>query len=271
MRAINSYSKIMIMNKSAVLKVAGAAALAGSTQAYGQIVQLSLPANLTLPTPTNSEMAHPDYFRSFASEDYTVQPSSSIGTDFYFSAFYSRPTPYFGTGVYPMKIGNGVAGTYIGGTFYASGLAAGTKIGTDTTLTFDTQTAASLATYNNLAILAGSSDGMNSQNTSTLLNAQQPNMPVYLGFQFVDGQNNVHDGWLELNSTLSGDPSSPGGLTFLGGAYNSVADTGDGTGDILVGEVPEPGTISSLVMGAAALGCVGLMRRRRAAVATAQD
>jgi hypothetical protein len=250
------------MGKSVALKLAGAAALAGSTQAYGQIVELTLPANLTLPTPTNSNPNFPDESFSFAGENYIVQPSSSIGPDFYFSAFFSNPSPYFGTAVYSLKAGNGVAGTYANGSFYASALATGTRIGSDT-LTFDT---AALANPNPYAFLAASSDGANSANPRTFTNAQLPNTPVYIGFQFKDGLNNVHDGWLELNSTLSGGPTSPGGLTFIAGAYNSVADTGTGAGDILVGEVPEPGTISSLVLGAAALVGVGLLRRRRASL-----
>jgi hypothetical protein len=240
------------------LKLAGAAALAGSTQAYGQIVELTLPPLLTLPAPTNSRPNFPDETFSFTGESYSVQPSSSIGPDFYFSAFYSNPTPYFNTAVYPLNPGNGVVVTYAGSN-YATALTVGDKIGSDTPLTFDT--------VSDVAILAGSSDGNNSANPNTLPNAQPVNTSVYIGFQFKDGLNNVHDGWMELDSTLSVGETSPGGLTFMRGAYNSVADTGNGAGDILVGEVPEPGTISSLVLGAAALVGVGLLRRRRASLA----
>ena len=97
------------------------------------------------------------------------------------------------------------------------------------------------------------------------------NTAEYLGFQFLDTDDGlVHDGWLEIENETYTSATNPGGLIFLGGAYNTVADSAGGT--ILAGQsapaaVPEPGTLSALALGAAGLVGVGLKRRRKAALA----
>jgi hypothetical protein len=93
----------------------------------------------------------------------------------------------------------------------------------------------------------------------------QPNTPYYIGFQFLGADGFQHDGWLEVESDTYASAGSPGGFNFLGGAYNTTPDSQGGT--IIVGQVPEPGTLGALALGAAMLAGVGLKRRRTAAQA----
>jgi hypothetical protein len=266
------------MSKSAAFKLAGAAALAGSTQAYGQVILMTpsmLPSNIPGgPPQTNTSETY----------DVTAGVTNGGSPDFTFqyvnSSFVYAGTTYynFSTYISNLKAKSAIASTFNGPFLYADALAVGTKIGIDTPLQFNQPNTSYTYTspttglpvtraINPVTYLTYTFDGGSSGGEQ-----QQPNSPYYIGFQFTDGvDGKIHDGWLELESNTYTDPGNPGGLIFLGGAYNSVADTGDGAGDILVGEVPEPGTISSLVLGAAALVGVGLMRRRRAALAAAQD
>jgi hypothetical protein len=246
------------MEKSLTLKLAGAVALAGSSQAYGQILPLTLPTNVPGVPPDGSEN----------SEFYTVlsgiTSGSPTGADFKFE--YYNGSSYFFTGATPIKLTTGVAVNYPGG-FYDSAIAFGTKIGTDT-YSF-TKGFGPGASPSNLTVLAQSYPG------GPVTSYMQPNTPTYLGFQFADGSGNIHDGYLELESATYTSPTSPGGLLFLSGAYNATPDIGDGLGDVTAGEAPaaapEPSTLSALVLGAAALGGIGLARRRRTALVTAQD
>jgi hypothetical protein len=226
------------MDKSTALKLAGAAALAGSSQAYGQIVPLTpLPSALNT-TPGGS-----------STEYYTLggSTSTSPGGDLQID-LYEDNSGNLSVDVLPVQSTDAVAGFSFpsSGVQYAfpAPLTFGAKIGTGSanTPTFFTGDPA----YPFFAIPF----------------AQLPNSPQYIGFQFGPA-GNIHDGYLELDSL------SPGDLTFLSGAYNSVAEDGLGGGDIFA--VPEPSTLSALVLGAVALGGLGLARRRRSALAVAQD
>jgi hypothetical protein len=258
------------MNRSAhAFKLAGAAALAGSTQAYGQIVLIT-PSNL----PSNITGYAPTYPAPLVTETYDVSAGETNGgtPDFsfhywnssYFYAGTGKTYSTFYTSVANLKMGAAIASSFQGTPFlYADAISAGTKIGSDTLNFYQPTRLVNPVTYLTYTYQGATVNGL-----------QQPNTPTYLGFQFTGADSQIHDGWLELESETYTSPSSPGGLIFLGGAYNSVADPGadsGGVGDIFAGEVPEPGTISSLMLGAAALVGVGLMRRRRASLVIAQD
>jgi hypothetical protein len=258
------------MNKSVALKLAGAAAMAGSTQAYGQIVLLTLPDNI--PGSPDSAGRIPgsseyyDVLAGLSSSSPTDDSNPNFHPDFIFS--YDNTGGYFFTTVSGIKTGSATSGVLATGpgpyfytTVYANAVAKGTNIGLDTPPTFYSNPAPATYPSTYLTIQGG-------PNT-----IQQPDSPTYLAFQFTDGYDGlVHNGYLELETATYTDESNKGGLIFLGGAFNSVAaDAPGGAGDILAGAVPEPGTISSLMLGAAALGGVGLLRRRRAAFLIAQD
>jgi hypothetical protein len=238
------------------VKLAGAVALAGSSQAYGQIIPLA-----TLPTDITSSFGNGNTIEYYNVLTGASTPNFISGDNFRFevsSGLYYGST-FFNSAVIPLQLTDAVA-VPNSGAYNASAISAGTKIGSDT-YSFSQGT-------NFTPGVAGSGP----ENKIYLVNSyppavfsnQQPNTPTYLGFQFADALGNVHDGYLEVDTTY--DMSSGNDtLEFLGGAYNSATDNGTGSGDITT--APEPGTLASLVLGAAALGAVGLMRRRRSFLA----
>jgi hypothetical protein len=227
------------MRKSMAVKLAGAAALASASQAYGQIIPLDLPGTVTDLGPGTE----PQEFYNLSAGG--VDLTTNTGPDFRFEYDNGGGGYIFSGAKIYAGAGGGVA---VAVNYYAPEVPAGTKVGSDT-FTFTTGTYSSFLVQN---VAYG----------DTYSN-QQPNTPEYLVFQFTGTDNKLHDGYFEVE-TLAGGPGTVGSFAFLQGAYNSQPDTGDGLGDIVV---PEPGTLSSLIMGAAALGAVGLVRRRRAIAA----
>jgi hypothetical protein len=255
------------MKQSAyALKLAGAAALAGSSQAYGQIIPITPPTNIT--NPSGAVMFMSEYYNVLTGVTNTSGTPSPTD-DFNFS-YYLSTNGNSSTYVDGLKATSLIASTYAVGYLYADALAKGTKIGTDTPLQFNQ--ISHIPSYPAIYLTDVEGDGT----VTTPSNLQQPNVDEYLGFQFLDSNDGlIHNGWLELDS-----PTYPGsnlsGITFIAGAYNSIPDSAPGgLGDIAAGEepaaVPEPGSLSLLVLGAAALGGIGLAHRRRAALAVAQD
>jgi hypothetical protein len=226
------------MEKSLALKLAGAAAMAGSSQAYGQIIQLTLPGNLVaVPFVEQGE-----YYNVLTG---VSTPGFVSGDNFKFEIYTGY---YFFTAAKPLGLKDGVAVNYPGG-FYDSAVGFGAKVGSDT--------------YSFTKGPGNSSGALTVLAQSYGTPFQQSNTNQILGFQFADGSGNIHNGYLELDSETP-TLTNPGGLFFIGGAYNSKIDGTPG-GDIFT--VPEPSTLSALVLGAAALGGLGLARRRRTALA----
>ena len=234
-----------------------AAAIAGSTQAYGQIIPIaSLPSDITSNPATGANTI--EYYNVLTG---VTTPNQVPGDDFRFEV---ASGPYGGgtfanSAVVPIQLKDSIAVTNAALYPPAAAISAGTKIGSDT-YSFSSPTApftGAPGTPEDKIYLVGVYDG-------TPYTAQQPNSPTYLGFQFADATGNIHDGYFELETTVDATTGADT-LEFLNGAYNSAVDTGNGSGDITAGEmdIPEPGTLSSLVLGAAALAGVGLMRRRR--------
>jgi hypothetical protein len=247
------------------VKLAGAAVLAGSTQAYGQIISITPPTNITNPSPTGG--TDPGAV-NVQHEGYNVltgvtTPGPGLATDDFLFGYYISGGDYFSQSyIKGLKSTSLVASanayspvlqaTYL----YANALPKGANI--PDALSFNQAGAPGIY------LTSVAADGT----VTTPSNYQQPNTDEYLGFQFTDSNDNqIHYGWIELDSvTYPG--SNLSGINFIAAAYNAQPGAA-----ILAGEVetPEPGTISSLLLGAAALGGVGLMRRRRAGLATVQN
>jgi len=243
------------MRQSTAVKLASAVALAGSTQAYGQIVPIALSnGNLTGGAPGST----PDQTEYLDVQTGVFSNTQQTDDNFIFGYHNGG---YFVTSVLGISSSDKVAGSYnFIGYLYSAALTPGTTIGSDKGTTFyQGNGPASYKAY--LALV-------NNSNNSTL-SPMAANADEYLGFQFqdtADGQ--IHNGYIELESATYTSAGSPGGLFFIGEAYNSIPDNAaDGAGDITVEAIPEPGTISSLMLGAAALGGVGLLRRRRSVLA----
>ncbi len=244
-----------MMNKAVAFKLAGAAALAGSSQAYGSIVVVTPPNNLNgFPDDGSQSQEIEGYDFYTGQTNPTTNPAD-------FSFKYNNIPFIFDifsnvySGVQGFNTGgptvNTVAATYTYG-YNADQLTVGTKVGND----------------NPLLQFVASYDTIGGPGVLTLTGSTTPQAEVtYMGVEFTDPSGVLHNGYLELE-VVNNTPSDPGGLFFLGAAYNSLsANAPDGAGDITVEALPEPGTISSLALGAAALGGVGLLRRRRSILA----
>lgn len=244
------------MSKSVTFKLAGAAALAASSQAYGQII-ITPPSNI----PGNDPSASPGFVNEFYDVQTGATSASATGpgftADFEFQYYNIAETGgnYFSTRIIPLLPGDSFAGN--GFYFYnADAIPSGAKVGSDNYTFVDSGGSYGSAT---LAESYGS--------PATSFSSQQVDQKTFLGFQFTGSDSLIHDGYIELESESYVSPSNPGGLIFFGAAYNSAADALDGSGDITTPAIPEPGTLSSLMLGAAALGGVGLLRRRRSLLA----
>ena len=241
---------------------AGAVAVAGTSQAYGTVINVAPPTTITGHAPSTAGTSR-EYWNPA-----TGKTSATTGADLVNFGYYNNSsTNEFFTGVYILSAtsgvpGGGVVGYYASNaTQYAYGLAKGTTIGTG-------------ATYSTFGQKAGYYSILSLTYKGTAYAIQKPGTTYYIGFQFTDTADGLlHDGWLELESDTYTSAANPGGLKFIASAFNNVADSAGGTiaiGAVGTNAIPEPGTLSALALGAAALGGVGLKRRRKNALVAAQ-
>ena len=236
--------------------LAGAVAVAGASQAYGTVINVAPPTTITGHTPSTAGTSR-EYWNPA-----TGTTSATTGADLINFGYYNNSsTNEFFTGMYVLN-GTGVVGYYASNaTQYAYGLAKGATIGTG-------------ATYATFGQKAGYYSILSLTYKGTAYAIQKPGTTYYVGFQFADSKDGLlHDGWVELESDTFTSTANPGGLKFIAAAYNDVSDAAGGTiaiGAVGTNAIPEPGTLSALALGAAALGGIGLKRRRQNASAAAQ-
>lgn len=235
--------------------LSGAIAFAGSTQAYGAVVNLTLPTNIPGHAPSTAGTTR-EYYNAetgVTSTTTTANPGYDLNLG-YFNGSATAPNEFF-TGVYVN--GGGIVSYYASNaTNYAYGVALGKTIGTG-------------GNYATFGQKTGYYSILSLTYNGTAYAIMQPGTSYYLGFQFTAADGMKHDGWLQLESDAYASAANPGGFKFLAGAYNTTPDAQGGI--IAAGQtaVPEPGTLSSLAVGAAALGGLGLKRRRSARAAAA--
>ena len=235
----------------------GAVALAGASQAYGTIVSVTPPTNIA-GVAANTAASTKEFWDI---DTGTTSATKTAASDIEFGYLNSSTYNESFTGIYVLNTGKSLAYYASNGTHYAYGLAQGAKIGTGSAYTF-TQSTTSFTI-------------MSLTYAGTAYAIQKPNYVEYVGFDFKAADGLIHDGWIELESVSSDGTVIDGGLKFIAAAYNSVPEASGGyiNAGLLTGgsAVPEPGTLSALALGAAGLAGVGLKRRRRAALAAAQD
>ncbi len=235
--------------------LAGAAAFAGATQSYGAIVNFTPPTNIPGHAPNTAASTKEFFDVDTGKTSATRTAASDLEFGYLNSSTYNESF----TGVYALNGGSTLAYYASNGTHYSYALAKGTVIGTGGPYGFSQSTTS-------FTIMSLTYAG-------TAYAIQKPNDIDYIGFQFKAADGLLHDGWIELESvSTDGGASIGGGLKFIAGAYNTVADSAGGTIMAGVGApaaVPEPGTLAALAAGAVALGGIGLQRRRRQAALAA--
>lgn len=228
------------MKRTRTLKgLAGAAALAGASQAYGTVVTVTPPANITGNDPatgssspvrryidldtgasSTSNFTGADLelaYRSFTSGSYVIQQS------FVFSLSGQTASYAVSGQYYAYKIGSGktIPGAY---TFGQSG------------------------TY-----LSHIATHVNSSDYGFWYLGQRG----FVGFSFTDKNGQLDYGYVEVETDAYQSVANPGGLQFFSLAYDNSG------GPITTGAVPEPSTLAALAFGGFGLAA-GAMRKRRA-------
>ena len=233
------------MRKSTITKattgLAGAIAIAGGTNAYGAVVNVTPPSNLTTTAGT-------------ATGPSTTWDVNKDGiADFTFSLRYPNGTGVAWQDNMQGATGNSVLGygSAANAFRYGSAFSLGTTIGT--TPPTGTAYATALQTimgsvYNGVPYGGFAYTGAPGTGSVAAGNLS------YAGFSFVVG-GNTYFGWLRMSVNA-------GNMTFVSAAYNNTPGA-----SIMAGAtaVPEPGTLAGLAMGAAALGGVAWRRRRKTA------
>ncbi len=245
--------KFNTMHRTSIKKatgLAGAVAIACGSSAYGAIVSVAPPADLTN-TPGGGG-AIPG-FGTFTGTFAFWDVNNDGTTDFEFTNRYPN-TAAGGYGVV-WQLGmntttaaaaatNGVvsyAGAFVR---YASALTAGTNI------------TATSAFSTSMQLVLGSRysyGGLGVYNYGGFASAVAPGTQRYAGFRFA-AADGTHYGWVQLSVNA-------GIIDFTNAAYQTTPNTA-----IVAGAVPEPGSMAALAAGAAAVG-VAIKRRRRAAKA----
>lgn len=220
--------------------LAGAMAIAGGTNAYGAIVNVQPPSNLTTTAGT-------------ATGPTTTWDVNKDGTaDFTFSIRYPNGTGVAWQDNMQGAAGNSVLGYGSAATYrYGSAFSLGTTIGP----TPPTGTAYSTALQTIMgSVYNGVPYGGFAYNGAPGTGSVSAGNLSYAGFSFVSGGNTYY-GWLRMSANA-------GNMTFVSAAYNNTPGATIAAGATAV---PEPGTLAGLAMGAAALGGVAWRRRRQAA------
>lgn len=215
----------------------GAAALAGASQSYGAIVTVTPPASIPGSATNSGARIYYDVDTGTTS---ITQTSGSDLEFLYENTVLSGGGSLFETDIKGLNGGSAAAYLFSSANIaYAYNIPFGAKIGTGGNYAFGQSTK-----YLTFMTLNYHGDTYNSQ--------LPENGNYFVGFQFKASDGLLHDGWVELDSETYTDAANPGGLLFLGLAYNTTPDSQGGT--ILAGQtaaVPEPGTLAALALGAA--------------------
>jgi len=214
---------------------AGAAALAGATQAYSAIVVVTPPANIPGNDPATGTATPTRVFldldgngtndiqlayRSFTSGAYVIQQS------FVFSLTGQTASYYLGGGqYYAYKLGS--AAVIPGASNFAQSASYLTHIATN-------------VNGNDYGFWALGDRG-------------------FIGFSFLNASNQLDYGYIELETDVFTNAASPGGLRFFSVAYDNSG------APIAAGAVPEPSTLAALAFGGAGLAAAAFRRRKQAA------
>ncbi len=215
--------------------LAGAAALAAGTEAYGSVVSVAAPTNFVPASgTTNPANTRPWDVNSDGTADFELffQQSSTNGN--WVSGIYG----YGGAGI---NCASGYAGPYV---TYVYRLGTGAMIGPATPFYQAT---------GYVAVFASKFSGVLYGQWSA------PNTTGYVGFEFT-ATDGIHFGYFKVTTNRFQNAANPGGQVFAEAFYETTPNT-----PITI--VPEPSSLAALALGSALLGGVALRRRKGAAKA----
>jgi len=215
--------------------LAGAAALAASTEAYGAVVSVTPPANF-IPTSGVTNPAHqaPWDVNSDGTADFSLFFSQASTGGNWVSGIYG----YGGAGI---AAASAYAGPYV---TYVYRLGAGAVVGPASPFY-------QAAGY--VAVFASKFSGILYGQFSA------PNSTGYVGFEFT-AADGIHFGYFQVTTDHFVNAGSPGGQVFAQAFYETTPNTA-------ITIVPEPTSLAALAFGSALLGGAALLRRKGAAKA----
>ncbi len=227
--------------------LAGAAALAAGSGAYGAIVTFTLPTDLpNVASPTTagpvSFDVNGDAVNDFSYSFRNTQTANPTGV-----IWQANFSPAVAGGVNAIL---GFQGAFIP---YATNLGAGTVLSASTPVgaSWRNQAQVTLGSVYRSAGVPSGYGGFAAGGTNTGGGGRLSQSRGFMGFQFsIAGQTRY--GWLDVEVRPATAAANSGGIFFFGGAYE------DSGASIQTGQIPAPGAV-----GAMALGAVGLLRRSR--------
>ena len=230
----------------------GAGALAGATQAYGTIVEGVPPPSVVLHSTPIQTLDHERW-----DIDGNGTPDLLLGANT-FPGFpqYGITTNSFGgfagynstSHTVSQVVGYIKYAGLFGRVAYATSLSPGTTVGPNSAF----------------AYVSGNYNFLGAQQNN-VAGGQFANTTGIAGFKFLeDGQ--LHYGYAEFSVTVTGSTNTDASctITYLDSYYETAANT-----PIVVGAVPEPGSLAALAFGMAGTAGIVALRRRKQAAHTA--
>jgi hypothetical protein len=213
--------------------LAGAMALAGASEAYGQIIQSTTPANFVPATGVTNpaNVINWDVDGNGTNDfQFYFEQASTAGN--WFSGIY-------GLGGVGVAAAIGYAGAY---GIYVNRLTAGMSIGAGSAFAQNTGYVSAFASRFS-GILYGQFN--------------PPTQRGFVGFEFTGADGLLHFGYIDIQTSPFNSAADHGGQLFFTAFYQGTAGA-----SILAGAVPEPGTLGALAFGAATLAGVVAYRRK---------
>ena len=223
--------------KNATTGLVGAVALAGGSQAYGAVVTVTPPANITSTNALGTPIT--EFFDLNGDGTSDFQFTCGVNTT-YKAAYAGISGSYVAYNAFAFE--NKVVG--YAGSFgnYASRLAAGTVVN-----------ASSAFVYGQYLTVLGSRFASK--------NYGQLRTQGFIGVEF-EAADGLHFGYIQLKATVAGATATTlsSSLTFYSAAYESTPNTPI----TIPGAVPEPFSLAALAFGGAGLAGAAAYRRKKA-------
>jgi PEP-CTERM motif-containing protein len=222
--------------KSILTGLAGAAALAGASQAYGTIVVRPLPANIVGHDPASTTSGAQTNrnidvdgngttdlritYRSFTSGAYQLQQMFTFANTGQTAAYgpVGANSQYY---AYDLQMGEAIPGTNPFGQ--------------------------------NPMFLTQVVTNVNGSDYAIWMTGER----AFIGFSFMNAASQLNYGYIEVEMDAFQSAANPGGVKFFSLAYENSG------GSINAGAVPEPSTLAALAFGAVGLGAAALRRRKK--------